>query len=117
MKKENRLSGSMVPSMKITPVQAGIERFWNIEIRCNFPEETSVEKKRTLKEEAKKKGCNLRCNHITDREGLMTLIGAIQDDLPHYEFKFIEQVDVTRERTRVPTKIGKRMKREEMQKK
>jgi len=62
---------------------------------------------------AKKKGCNFRCNHVTDRKGLSKLIAIIQDDLPHYEFKYIEIVDVTREHTKEATEIGKRMKKEQ----
>jgi len=112
MSKENRLSKSMIPSMKITPIQRGSEYFWDIQIKCKFPKETDVEKRRSLKEMAKKKGCNFRCNHVTNREGLSKLIATIQDDLPHYEFKYIEVVDVTREHINEITKIGKRMKKE-----
>lgn len=101
----------MVPNIKITPIQHGSEYFWNIQIKCKFPKEIDVEKQRSLKKMAKKKGCDFRCNHVTDREGLSKLIAAIQDDLPHYEFKYIEVVNVTRNHTNEITKIGKRMKK------
>jgi len=88
MREGYRLSQSMIPSMRITPIQHGTEYFWNIQIKCKFPEETSREQQRKLKNTAKEKRCNFRCTHVTDREGLNELIALIQDKLPHYEFKY-----------------------------